>query len=113
MARKKPVSLSSGHSFEGVGEAKLHFKSILNDTRSDEAVDPSNLAAVLALYKDYCVAAPGHEVAHKSKNVFRRQNNDPRPDGSHAVTECFYVQFENDEEIAFSYGKAVSAIANF
>ena len=73
----------------------------------------SDLPHVLALYADYCIAAPGHEVDLKAVNVFRRQNNDERPGGFHAVTTCFYVQFEDGSEQDFSYGKAVSAIANY
>mgnify|MGYP001132520933 CR=1 FL=1 len=112
MARKKPVALSSGLNFEGVGEAKEHFKAILNGTIVGHAVSPNHISAVLALYRDYCIAVPGREVSHTPVNVFRRQNNEERPGGFHAVTTCFYVRFDNGQEVDFSYPKAVSAIAN-
>lgn len=112
MARKKPVALSSGVYFEGVGEAKEYFKNILNETPVGQSVSSQNLAEVLTLYRDYCIAAPGHEVQHTPVNVLRKQNNDERPGGFHAVTTCFYVQFDNGQEVDFSYIKAVSAIAN-
>ncbi|WP_074962589.1 DUF3223 domain-containing protein [Jannaschia rubra] len=98
--------------FDGVGEAKEHFKAVLNGTAVGSPVEASELRNVLALYADYCVAAPGHEVDKTAVNAFRRQNNDERPGGIHAVTTCFYVHFEDGTESDFSYGKAVSAIAS-
>ncbi len=49
MARKKPVVLSSGLSFEGIGEAKENFKVVLNNTPLDTSVASSDLPHVLAL----------------------------------------------------------------
>lgn len=112
MGKKKPVNLSSGLTFEAAGKANAYFKKVLNDTPLDQAVSPDNLSNVLALYKDYCNAVPGHDVPHKPINVFRRWNNDERPNGSYVTTSCFYVHFDNGVEKAFSYSKAVSAIAN-
>ncbi len=57
MARKKPVVLSSGLSFEGIGEAKEHFKVVLNSTPVGTSVASGDLPHVLALYADYCIAA--------------------------------------------------------
>ena len=113
MARKKPVVLSSSINFDGVGEAKEHFKAILNGTPVGSSVSSKDLPHVLALYADYCVAVPGHTVAQRAVNAYRRQNNEERPGGVHAVTTCFYVHFEDGTETDFSYGKAVSAIANY
>lgn len=113
MARKKSVVLSSGLTFQGVGEAKEYFRNILNGTLVGQAVNSKHLSAILALYSDYCIAAPGHDVPHTPVNVFRRQNNDERPGGFYAVTTCFCVEFDNGEEVDFSYIKAVSAIANY
>lgn len=113
MARKRPVVLSSGLKFEGVGEAKEYFKALLNGTTVDSPVDARELPHVLALYADYCTAVPGHTVDQTAVNAYRRQNNEERPGGVHAVTTCFYVHFDNGTEMDFSYGKAVSAIANY
>jgi len=112
MARKKPVVLSSGLRFDGVGEAKEHFKAVLNGTPIGSPVESSELPNVLALYADYCVASPGYTLDQKPINAYRRQNNDERPGGVHAVTTCFYVHFDDGTELDFSYGKAVSAVAN-
>jgi hypothetical protein len=112
MGRKKPVKLRSGLTFEGVGEANEYFRTVLNSSDVDDCVAPKDLANAIDLYEGYCAAVLGYEVEGKPINVFCRNNNDERLGGTFAVTKCFYVRFDTEQEVPFSYGKAITAIAN-
>ncbi|MEP1613342.1 MAG: hypothetical protein ABJL72_15640 [Roseobacter sp.] len=73
MARKKPVVLSSGLRFDGVGEANEHFRAFLNGTPIGSLVVSSELPNVLALYAGYCVASPGYTLDKKPIIAYRTE----------------------------------------
>lgn len=102
----KPVTLSSGLSFDQAGNANAFYREILNNGELGAYLSGEAAAAVDALFKDYC-AATNWQMPGQPEKYLRDWNMAEK-----RATRSFYVEYADGERDDFSYIKAVRAVAN-